>query len=96
MHNVDKETIKLIASTITDLADEDGWAFLGDVGNLINKKKPEFDPRNYGFMKLTPLLKALTKNFDIDERKSDKGNIKHVYVKVKPVPAPVKRATRRK
>lgn len=96
LHNVDKETIKLIASTITDLADEDGWAFLGDVGNLINKKKPEFDPRNYGFMKLTPLLKALAKNFDIDERKTDKGNIKHVYVKVKPVPAPVKRATRRK
>lgn len=94
LQSADKETIKLIAATITDLADEDGWAFLGDVGNLINKKRPEFDPRNYGFMKLTPMLKALTKNFDIDERKTEKANIKHVYVRIKPVtprPAPRRR-----
>lgn len=84
LHKVDQETIKLISASITDIADEDGWAFLGDVGNLINKKKPEFDPRNYGFIKLTPLLKALNKNFEIDERKTDKGNIKHVFVRVKP------------
>src|SRR5687768_2616468 len=40
-NEVDKVTpsvIKLIASTISDLADEDGWAFLGDVGNLLQKK----------------------------------------------------------
>ncbi len=84
LHNVDQETIKLISASITDIADEDGWAFLGDVGNLINKKKPEFDPRNYGFMKLTPLLKVLNKYFEIDERKTDKGNIKHVFVRIKP------------
>lgn len=83
---VDSAAIKLIASTINDLADEDGWAFLGDVGNLINKKKPEFDPRNYGFTKLTPMLKSLNKNFEIDERKTDKSNIRLVYVRVfKPV-----------
>jgi hypothetical protein len=44
-------TIELIESSIDDIADDDGWAFLGDVGNLIVKKKPEFDPRNYGFFK---------------------------------------------
>jgi uncharacterized LabA/DUF88 family protein len=94
LQSADEETIKLIAASITDLADEDGWAFLGDVGNLINKKRPEFDPRNYGFVKLTPMLKALTKNFDIDERKTEKANIKHVYVRIKPVaprPAPRRR-----
>ena len=48
--------------------DDDGWAFLGDVGNLIVKKKPEFDPRNYGFSKLTPMLKSLTDILEIDER----------------------------
>ncbi len=83
LHSVDKETIKLISASITDLADEGGWAFLGDVGNLINKKRPEFDPRNYGFLKLTPMLKALTRNFEIDERKTDNSNIKHVYIRVK-------------
>ena len=48
---------RLIATSITDLADENGWAYLGDVGNLILKKQPDFDPRNFGFPKLTPLIK---------------------------------------
>jgi hypothetical protein len=43
---------ELIESTIDDMRDDDGWAFLGDVRNLIVKKKPEFDPRNYGFVNL--------------------------------------------
>jgi len=80
---VDSKTIALIASTVDDVADEEGWAFLGDVGNLINKKKPEFDPRNYGYPKLTPLIKSLTKSFQIDERVTENKNVKHVYIKVK-------------
>jgi uncharacterized LabA/DUF88 family protein len=82
---VDKVTqkdIKLIASTITDVADDDGWAFLGDVGNLLQKKQPNFDSRNYGFAKLTPLIKSL-KNFEIEERVGNKNNLKLVYVRLK-------------
>jgi uncharacterized LabA/DUF88 family protein len=83
--NFDKVTpkvIKLISSTISDLADEDGWAFLGDVGNLLQKKQPNFDSRNYGFQKLTPLIKS-TKKFSIDQRESAKGRFKLIYVKNK-------------
>ncbi len=83
--NIDKITpkvIKLIASTITDLADEDGWAFLGDVGNLLQKKQPNFDSRNYGFQKLTPLIKSI-KKFEIEQRESSKGRFKLIYVKNK-------------
>lgn len=80
---IDIETIDIIESSIEDLADDEGWAFLGDVGNLIVKKKPEFDPRNFGFPKLTPLMKSLTKIIEIHERDSDKKGIKHVYVKLK-------------
>jgi uncharacterized LabA/DUF88 family protein len=83
--NVDKITpkeIKLISSTISDLADEDGWAFLGDVGNLLQKKQPNFDSRNYGFQKLTPLIKSI-KKFDIERRESPKGRFKLIYVKNK-------------
>ena len=83
LQSVDRETINLISSTINDLADEDGWAFLGDVGGLINKKKPEFDPRNYGFTKLTPMLKAMNKNFEIDERKTEKSNVRLVYIRIR-------------
>lgn len=83
LNKIDEPTIELIESTIDDIADDDGWAFLGDVGNLIVKKKPEFDPRNYGFVKLTPMMKSMTDILEIDERESEKKGIKHVFVKLK-------------
>lgn len=82
-NKIDIQTIELIEATLEAIGDEDGWAFLGDVGNLIVKKKPEFDPRNYGFTKLTPMLKSLTDILEIDERDSDKKGIKHNYVRLK-------------
>ena len=83
--NVDKVTpgvIRLIAATVSDSADEDGWAFLGDVGNLLQKKQPNFDSRNYGFLKLTPLIKS-TQKFEIESRESPTGRFKLIYVKNK-------------
>jgi uncharacterized LabA/DUF88 family protein len=83
--NIDTITpkvIKLISSTISDLADDDGWAFLGDVGNLLQKKQPNFDSRNYGFQKLTPLIKSI-KKFEIEQRENPKGRFKLIYVKNK-------------
>ena len=83
--NIDKITakeIKLISSTISDLADDDGWAFLGDVGNLLQKKQPNFDSRNYGFAKLTPLINS-TNKFEIEQRESPKGKFKLIYVRIK-------------
>ncbi len=79
---VDKGLIRLITDSINDIADEDGWAFLGNLGTLLLKKKPDFDSRNYGYVKLLPLIKSINK-FQIDERKSGKANIKHVYVRTK-------------
>ena len=83
LNKIDTQTIELIESTIEDICDDDGWAFLGDVGNFIVKRKPEFDPRNYGFAKLTPMLKSLTDILEIDERDSEKKGIKHVYVRLR-------------
>lgn len=83
--DVDKITpkvVKLISSTISDLADDDGWAFLGDVGSLLQKKQPNFDSRNYGFEKLTPLINSIGK-FEIDQRDSYKGKFKLIYVRNK-------------
>lgn len=76
------KVIRLISSTIYDLADEDGWAFLGDVGSLLQKKQPNFDSRNYGFEKLTPLINSIGK-FEIDQRDSYKGKFKLIYVRNK-------------
>jgi uncharacterized LabA/DUF88 family protein len=79
---VNKETLKIIKATIDDLADENGWAFLGDVGNLVLKKQPNFDPRNYGFLKLTPLMKSLPQ-FEIEKRETENGGTKLIFVRNK-------------
>ena len=79
---ISRNIIDLISISVTDLADENGWAFLGDVGNLIIKKQPDFDPRNFGYPKLTPLIKSLD-NFEIDMRDTGQLNIKHIYIKIK-------------
>lgn len=76
------ELIKIISTTIDLAQDESEWVFLGDIGNLVLKKRPDFDPRNYGFLKLTPLIKSLDA-FEIKERMSAKGNIKLVYIRNK-------------
>ena len=77
---ITKKEIHLISTTITDLSDEDGWAFLGDVGSLIQKKQPNFDSRNYGFEKLTPLIKSINK-FEIEQRENPKSRHKLIFVK---------------
>jgi uncharacterized LabA/DUF88 family protein len=82
LSKVDHETIKLITESVNDLADESGWTFLANLGNFIIKKKPDFDPRNYGFPKLLPLIKNINK-FEIDERDTGVGNIRHIYLKHK-------------
>jgi uncharacterized LabA/DUF88 family protein len=80
---IGKGIIKLLRNTISDVADEDGWASLAGVGALLNKKKADFDPRNYGFQKLTPLIKSLTQYIEVDERDTGKHHIKHIYVRTK-------------
>ena len=82
LSKIDPQIIKLFTDSITDLADENGWTFLGELGNLMLKKKPDFDPRNYGYPKLLPLIRSINK-FDIDERDSGKNNIKHIYIRKK-------------
>lgn len=79
---IGEDIINLISASVNDVADDNGWAFLADVGNLISKKQPDFDARNYGFSKLTPLVKSL-KRFQIEERESSNSRIKHIYIRNK-------------
>jgi uncharacterized LabA/DUF88 family protein len=78
----DRNLVALLTASVNDIADENGWAFLGDLGNLMLKKRPDFDPRNYGFGKLLPLIRSLG-NFEIDERETVRKNIKLVYIRAK-------------
>ena len=83
--NLDKITpkvLRLLRNSVADAADEDGWAFLGDVGSLILKKQANFDSRNFGFEKLTPLFNSL-KGFEIETRTQDNSRFKLIYVRNK-------------
>jgi uncharacterized LabA/DUF88 family protein len=82
LNDVDSNIIKLIKDSVSDLADENGWAYLGDLGNLLLKKKPDFDARNYGFPKMLQLIKSIDQ-FEVDIRDTSKANIKHIYIKNK-------------
>lgn len=75
------ETLKTI---IIENSDEDGWAFLGEIGSILSKRMPDFDTRNYGFQKLTPLVSSL-KMFEIQSRKTSNPNISHKYIRIKTV-----------
>ena len=78
---INRKVVHLIKSTVNDLSDENGWAFLGDVGSLLLKKKPSFDSRIYGFQKLTPLIKSIGK-FEIEQRdNSTNGRHKLIFIK---------------
>ena len=77
---ITRKVVSLITSTVNDLSDEEGWAFLGDVGSLLLKKKPNFDSRIYGFQKLTPLIDS-TGKFDIEQRENTKSRHKLIFIR---------------
>jgi len=66
----DTALINMIRSAIeAGESDETGWAQLGPVGSYINKTANDFDPRNYGFAKLSELISAIGL-FDIARREN--------------------------
>lgn len=79
---VPDSVVQLIADSIAAIADEEGYAFLGELGNLLLKKQPDFDSRNFGYSKLTNLLKSLPR-FEVNIRQTNYPHIKHMYVRDK-------------
>lgn len=78
---IDQNVKRFIFDSIEAVADEDGWAFLADVGNLMFKKQPSFDPRNYGYNKLSTLIRSM-KQLEIDERPTNSPRVRHVYIRI--------------
>ena len=77
-----KALIRSIQNIVTEISDEDGWAYMGDVGNMLNKRYPEFDTRNYGYSKLTPLVSSL-KAFTVMSRRTSNPHITHKFIRIK-------------
>ncbi len=80
---ISADIVALLAESVEDLADEDGYAYLGDLGNLLLKKQPDFDPRNFGFSKLSKLIFSLREEFDVDERRNASNPATQVYLRNK-------------
>ena len=79
---VPKEVVHLIADAMDMIADEDGYVFMGELGNLLIRQQPDFDPRNYGFSKLTQLIKSIDR-FEVDVRQTSNPHSKHIYLRDK-------------
>jgi hypothetical protein len=83
-------------------SDDDGWASLGAVGNIITKQHPDFDSRTYGYAKLSDLMTATTL-FELERRSPGDGKPADIYVRdkrrnpdSKPEPAPASTRTSRR
>lgn len=71
-----------LRSIVRENSDEDDWIFTGKVGNLLSKRYPDFDVRNFGFSKLTPFLDSLDM-FEIRTERKDNAGPSLVYVRLK-------------
>ncbi|WP_094228025.1 NYN domain-containing protein [Methanolobus psychrotolerans] len=79
----DTRLVNHLRNAVEDSADEDGWAFLAEVGGNLIKRNPAFDPRTYGFTKLGELVEA-TNLFEIDKRaQNGAGKSVVVYIRDK-------------
>ena len=78
---VPQDMVELIADSLENLCDEDGYTLMGKLSNLLMKKQPDFDPRNYGFSKLSKMIKSLDR-FEVDVRQVGDNNT-DIYVRDK-------------
>lgn len=74
-----EDAIRAIAE---EYSDEDEWIFTGTIGNLLVKRYPDFDVRNFGYRKLTAFLESLDL-FDIKKVRTGDGDARLIYVKLK-------------
>ena len=49
---------RILTTAVETTSQDDGWAALGPVGNYLTNTHASFDPRNYGFSKLSSLARA--------------------------------------
>ncbi len=74
----DTRLMNLLRGALEAASDDTGWASLGTIGSIISKQSPDFDSRNYGYAKLSGLIKGIGL-FETEERQI--GNGKHLYVR---------------
>ncbi|KAK8073389.1 NYN domain-containing protein [Apiospora phragmitis] len=77
---IDPNVIHQLRAVVRDVAGDDGWAPLAKVDILITKRFPDFDPRNYGHLKLGELITATSK-FQLTQRSPGNGKPPMVFAR---------------
>ncbi len=79
----DAKLLALLSRSVDECIDETTWANLGTIGQYMAKTNPDFDPRSYGFKKLSDLLVA-TEQYEVKTKFDDEySDHKSVYVRPK-------------
>jgi hypothetical protein len=78
----DAALVSLLRNAVEAASDEDGWAPLAAVGNILTNQRPDFDSRNYGYGKLSDLISATTL-FEIERRSPGDGKQELMYAREK-------------
>ena len=71
-----------VARAVEMATQDDGWAFLGAVGNNLRQLDPAFDSRSYGHKQLSQLVKSRPSQFRMREEKTGRGP-SLMYVRLK-------------
>lgn len=71
---LDKRLRAQFQKGIESMDDDEGWADLGGVGSLLGQWMPDFDPRNYGFAKLSDLVMK-SGWFEVHKASSGRGGV---------------------
>jgi hypothetical protein len=79
----DAALVSLLRNAVEAASDDDGWAPLSAVGNILTNQRPDFDSRSYGYGKLSDLITATTL-FEIERRSPGDGKQALMYVRQKP------------
>lgn len=76
-----KDLVPWLKNAVEACAEEDGWSFLGRVGDLLTNHVPDFDPRHFGFRNLSSLIKSI-ELFELQKRGDD--HAAQIFVRLKP------------
>jgi OST-HTH/LOTUS domain len=71
----------VLTKALNKIDTDDDWASLNAIGNHLNRTDPSFDARNYGFGKLSDLVKAQA--FVETKMVTGPGGRGHLWVRLK-------------
>ena len=76
----DSALMNQLRNAVEAASDDEGWASLSEVGHIITQQAPDFDSRNWGYPKLSDLIKATTM-FDVELRSPGEGKREMLYAR---------------